>query len=79
MESEANSLPKAGVDFTFWMVARLTVHLKLTWWIQLSTSTIRRTLHGLQYVWRRPRLYAPGDDPEKAERLQEIAATLRTL
>ena len=54
----------------------LTVHLTVTWGIQLSTSTVRRTLHALGYVWRRPRLYAPGDDPEKDQRLQEIAATL---
>ena len=66
----------AAEAFTFWTVVRLTVELTTTFGVQLSEATIRRTLHRLDYVWRRPRLCAAADDPAKEQRLQEIAATL---
>ena len=45
----------------------------------LSRETVRRTLHRLQFRWRRPRPVAPSkQDPEqKRERLQQILKMLR--
>jgi transposase len=64
-------------SFTFWTAVRLAVALTTTFRVRLSEATIRRSLHRWEYAWRRPRLCAPADDPEKEQRLQEIAATLQ--
>jgi putative transposase len=44
----------------------------------LSRETVRRTLHRLDFRWRRPRPVPPSKDPEqKRERLQQILKMLR--
>lgn len=43
----------------------------------VSRETIRRTLHSLEFRWRRPRPVAPSKDPEqKRQRLKEIVRML---
>jgi len=81
MESQVDQWLQGAVSggaeaFTFWTVLRLTVEVSRRFTVRLSKSTLRRTVHRLGYVWRRPRLCAAADDPEKEQRLQEIAATL---
>jgi putative transposase len=44
----------------------------------VSRETVRRTLHRLNFRWRRPRPVPPSKDPEqKRERLQQILKMLR--
>lgn len=47
--------------------------------IRKSAETLRRTLHRLRYVWRRPRPVVGPTDPEYAQKLRKIWRLLRNL
>jgi transposase len=66
-----------GYDFTTWTTPLLKSHLKERMGIDVSDDTVRRTLHRLAFVWRRPRWKIDAQDPHYAERMQAIAAALR--
>ncbi len=46
---------------------------------QVSRETIRRTLHQLDYRWKRARHVARDDDPQRAEKLARIRHLVETL
>jgi transposase len=66
-----------GYAFTTWTTPLLKSHLKERMGIDVSDDTVRRTLHRLEFVWRRPRWKIDAQDPHYAERMQAIAAALR--
>jgi transposase len=66
-----------GYAFTTWTTPLLKSHLKERMGIDVSDDTVRRTLHRLAFVWRRPRWKIDAQDPHYAERMQAIAAALR--
>lgn len=65
-----------GYDFTTWTTPLLTRHLKEHLGLEVSEATVRRTLHRLEFVWRRPRWYIDYEDPCFEERMEAIEAAL---
>lgn len=69
----------AGFAATCWTVAMLGLVLIQTLGVTLSPRTLRRALHRLGLVWRRPRLTMPRKgDPAKAATQWQIAAAVVT-
>jgi transposase len=64
---------------TRWSCATLTAQLQMQRGIEVSSSTMRRWLHRLGWVWKRAQLVARDDDPERIEKLARIRHTLETL
>lgn len=64
---------------TRWSCAALAAQLQLQRGIVVSTSTMRRWLHALGWVWKRAQLVARDDDPQRVEKLARIRHTLETL
>lgn len=64
---------------TRWSCATLTAQLRVQRGIEVSSSTLRRWLHRLGWVWKRAQLVARDDDPERVEKLARIRHTLETL
>lgn len=63
---------RLGYLATFWTVALLVSHLASQGW-QISGATVRRTLHALDYRWRRPRLAVTRRDPNGSARMAAIS------
>jgi putative transposase len=57
---------------TRWSCATLSATLKATHGIEVSTETVRRWLHEMGWVWKRAKLVAKDDDPQRVERLARI-------
>ncbi len=64
---------------TRWSCATLVAQLTLQRGIVVSSSTLRRWLHALGWVWKRAQLVARDDDPQRVEKLARIRHTLETL
>jgi putative transposase len=64
---------------TRWSCATLTAQLQVQRGIEVSSSTMRRWLHRLGWVWKRAQLIARDDDPARIEKLARIRYTLETL
>ena len=64
---------------TRWSCATLTAQLRVQRGIEVSSSTMRRWLHRLGWVWKRAQLVARDDDPERVEKLARIRYTRDTL
>jgi len=64
---------------TRWSCATLAAQLCLQRGIAVSSSTMRRWLHALGWVWKRAQLVARDDDPERVEKLARIRHVLQTL
>ena len=60
---------------TFWTVALLANHLLKQGW-QVSGSTVRRSLHQLDYRWRRPRLSVKRRDPAGSSNIEAICQAI---
>jgi putative transposase len=61
-----------------WSCALLAVHLFKERALLVSRETVRRSLHRLNFRWRRPRPVPPSKDPkEKRKRLKKILEMLR--
>jgi len=60
-----------GYLATCWTVVLLVVHLASQGWT-VSCSTMRRTLHTLNYRWRRPRLAVTRRDPNGGAKMAAI-------
>lgn len=58
-----------------WTVALLQMHLLIGLGLQLSHSSVRRLVHAMGYVWRRPRHVLP-KDPETDSKMRHICSTL---
>jgi len=65
-----------GYDFTIWTTPLLRSHLRERMDIEVSEDTVRRTLHRLDFVWRRPRWKIDYQDPRYEERMEAIEAAL---
>jgi len=57
---------------TRWSCATLAVTLKGKHGVEVSAETVRRWLHEIGYVWKRAKLVAKDDDPQRVERLAWI-------
>lgn len=67
------STPRAyGWGRTRWSCATLAMELKVQHGLEVSTWTVRRWLHELGWVWKRAKLVAKDDDPQRVERLAPI-------
>jgi putative transposase len=64
---------------TRWSCATLAAQLQVQRGIEVSSSTMRRWLHRLGWVWKRAQMVARDDDPERIEKLARIRYTLETL
>lgn len=57
---------------TRWSCATLAAELQTKHGIAVSGETVRRWLHELGWVWKRAKLIAKDDDPQRVERLARI-------
>jgi putative transposase len=64
---------------TRWSWAPLALQLQVQRGIEVSSSTMRRWLHRLGWVWQRAQLVARDDAPERSEKLARIRHTRETL
>jgi transposase len=68
-----NAAPSAfGWCRTRWSCASLATQLKVNRGIEVSADTTRRWLHQLGWVWKRAKLIAKDDDPQRIEKLARI-------
>ena len=66
------STPRAyGWCRTRWSCATLAMDLKVTPGLEVSTWTVRRWLYERGWVWKRAKLVAKDDDPQRVERLAQ--------
>jgi len=54
-----------GYCQTTWTVPLLLYHLKDHYQVEVSDSTLRRTLHKMRYCWKRPRYILARRDPKR--------------
>lgn len=67
------ALPRVyGWCRTSWSCATLALTLQRKRGITVSAETMRRWLHELDWVWKRAKLVAKDDDPQRVERLARI-------
>ena len=57
---------------TRWSWATLAAQLRTQHGLEVSAWTVRRWLHELGWVWKRAKLVAKDDDPERVERLARM-------
>jgi putative transposase len=57
---------------TRWSCATLSVQLKFNRGVEVSADTVRRWLHELGYEWKRAKLAAKDDDPDRVDKLARI-------
>jgi putative transposase len=64
---------------TRWSCVTLAAQLQVQRGIKVSSSTLRRWLHRLGWVWKRAQVVARDDDPERVAKLAGLRHTLETL
>lgn len=64
---------------TRWSCATLAAQLKINRGIEVSTDTTRRWLHQLGWVWKRAKLVAKDDDPQRIAKLARIRSIFEQL
>jgi transposase len=75
-----HKLPEAyGWCRTRWSCATLAAQLKAQRGIEVSTATTRRWLHELGWVWKRAKLVARDDDPQRIIKLARIRFCIENL
>jgi len=57
---------------TRWSCATLAAQLKTKHGLEVSAWTVRRWLHDMGWVWKRAKLVAKDNDPQRVERLARI-------
>ena len=57
---------------TRWSCATLAAQLKTKHGVEVSAWTVRRWLHDMGWVWKRAKLVAQDNDPQRVERLARI-------
>jgi putative transposase len=66
-------VPRAyGWCRTRWSCATLAATLQATHGLEVSAETVRRWLHEIGWLWKRAKLVAKDDDPQRIERLARI-------
>jgi putative transposase len=74
------TVPRAcGWCRTRWSCATLALELQARRGVQVSAETVRRWLHDLGWVWKRAKLAAKDDDPQRVEKLARIRYTIEHL
>jgi transposase len=67
------TVPRAcGWCRTRWSCATLALEVQARRGVQVSAETMRRWLHELGWVWKRAKLAAKDDDPQRVEKLARI-------
>jgi transposase len=67
------SVPRlCGWCRTRWSCATIALELHARRGIEVSAETVRRWLHELDWVWKRAKLIAKDDDPQRVEKLARI-------
>jgi putative transposase len=64
---------------TRWSCATLALELQARRGLQVSAETVRRWLHELGWEWKRAKLAAKDDDPQRVEKLARIRFTFEHL
>ncbi len=64
---------------TRWSCQALALQVAATRGLRVSRETIRRTLHQLDYRWKRARHVARDDDPQRTQKLARIRHLVETL
>jgi putative transposase len=64
---------------TRWSCATLALTLQTKRGITVSAETLRRWLHEIGWVWKRPKLVAKDDDPYRVARLAQIRRVFEQL
>lgn len=64
---------------TRWSCATLALELQARRGVRVSAETLRRWLHDLGWVWKRAKLAAKDDDPQRVEKLARIRYTVEHL
>src|SRR4051812_28850566 len=64
---------------TRWSCATLALQLQAQRGIHLSAETVRRCLHAIGWVWKRAKLVAKDNDPERAAKLARIRVVYERL
>jgi transposase len=64
---------------TRWSCASLSAQLQLNRGVTVSADTMRRWLHQLGWVWKRAKLIAKDDDPQRVEKLARIRSIFEHL
>jgi len=68
-----HSVPRlCGWCRTRWSCATLALELHTRRGVAVSAETVRRWLHELDWVWKRAKLIAKDDDPQRVEKLARI-------
>ena len=75
-----NKMPEAyGWCRTRWSCATLAAQLQVQRGIEVSAATTRRWLHELGWVWKRAKLVARDDDPQRTAKLAHIRFCIENL
>jgi putative transposase len=64
---------------TRWSCAALALQLQVQHGYRLSRETVRRTLHQLDWAWKRARPSGRDDDPQRVSKLAQIRHLIETL
>ena len=64
---------------TRWSCATLALEVQARRGVQVSVETMRRWLHELGWVWKRAKLAAKDDDPQRVEKLDRIRYVVEHL
>jgi transposase len=64
---------------TRWSCATLAAQLKVQRGLDVSGETVRRWVHDVGWAWKRAKLSAKDDDPDRVELLAEIRSAFETL
>jgi transposase len=74
------TVPRAcGWCRTRWSCATLALEVQARRGVQVSAETVRRWLHELGWVWKRAKLAAKDDDPQRVEKVARIRAVFEHL
>jgi transposase len=74
------TVPRAcGWCRTRWSCATLALEMQARRGVQVSAETIRRWLHEVGWGWKRAKLAAKDDDPQRVEKLARIRAVFEHL
>jgi transposase len=64
---------------TRWSCATLAAQMQVQRGVTVSAATLRRWLHKMGWVWKRAKLVARDDDPERVNKLARIRFCIETL
>ena len=78
--SMLHSVPRlCGGCRTRWSCATIALELHTRRGIEVSAETVRRWLHALDWEWKRAKLCAKDDDPQRVEKLAQIRYAFEQL